>query len=94
MKDWKSFADHFDPMTCVLSVEKTPEGKCGTVRVLMLSLFTPVLQVGVNFLPHLFAAGDSDEAELAKRGVVKYTFVMSFDGFHQLGGPFFEARLT
>ena len=33
MKDWKPFADHFDPMTCVLSVEKTPEGKCGTVRI-------------------------------------------------------------
>ena len=31
--DWKSFVDHFDPMTCVLSVEKLPEGGCGTVRI-------------------------------------------------------------
>ena len=31
--DWKRFADHFDPMTCVLSVEKKPDGKCGTVRI-------------------------------------------------------------
>ncbi len=31
--DWKSIADHFDPMTCVLSVEKKPDGKCGAVRI-------------------------------------------------------------
>jgi diguanylate cyclase (GGDEF)-like protein len=31
--DWKSFADHFDPMTCVLSVEKRSDGRCGTVRI-------------------------------------------------------------
>ena len=31
--DWRSIADHFDPMTCVLSVEKKPDGKCGTVRI-------------------------------------------------------------
>ena len=31
--DWKAFADHFDPMTCVLSVEKKPDGTCGTVRI-------------------------------------------------------------
>lgn len=33
MTDWKPFVDHFNTMTCVLSVEKTPEGKCGTVRI-------------------------------------------------------------
>ncbi len=32
--DWKEIADHFDPMTCVLSVEKKPNGKCGTIRIL------------------------------------------------------------
>ena len=31
--DWKSFVDHFDPMTCVLSVEKLPEGGYGTIRI-------------------------------------------------------------
>lgn len=31
--DWKFFADHFDTMTCVLSVEKKPDGTCGTVRI-------------------------------------------------------------
>ena len=31
--DWKKIADHFDPMTCVLSVEKKPDGKCGTIRI-------------------------------------------------------------
>ena len=31
--DWKRIADYFDPMTCVLSVEKKPDGKCGTVRI-------------------------------------------------------------
>ena len=31
--DWRRIADHFDPMTCVLSVEKKPDGKCGTVRI-------------------------------------------------------------
>ncbi len=30
--DWKSFAERFDPMTCILSVEKKPDGKCGTIR--------------------------------------------------------------
>jgi diguanylate cyclase (GGDEF)-like protein len=31
--DWRAFADHFDTMTCVLSVEKKPDGSCGTVRM-------------------------------------------------------------
>ena len=31
--DWKKFADRFDAMTCVLSVEKKPDGRCGTVRI-------------------------------------------------------------
>ncbi len=31
--DWKAFTDHFDPMTCVLSVEKKTDGTCGTVRI-------------------------------------------------------------
>ena len=31
--DWKQFADHFDAMTCVLSVEKKPDGSCGMVRI-------------------------------------------------------------
>ena len=31
--DWKSFVEQFNPMTCVLSVEKTPEGGYGTIRI-------------------------------------------------------------
>ena len=31
--DWRAFADHFGAMTCVLSVEKKPDGTCGTVRI-------------------------------------------------------------
>ena len=31
--DWKSFSEHFDTMTCVISVEKKPDGRCGTVRI-------------------------------------------------------------
>ena len=31
--DWTSFAEHFDAMTCILSVEKKPDGTCGTVRI-------------------------------------------------------------
>ena len=31
--DWNSFAECFDGMTCVLSVEKKPDGTCGTVRI-------------------------------------------------------------
>ena len=31
--DWKKFADRFDAMTCVLYVEKKPDGRCGTVRI-------------------------------------------------------------
>lgn len=31
--DWRAFADHFAVMTCVLSVEKKPDGTCGTVRI-------------------------------------------------------------
>ena len=31
--DWKTFADHFEPMTCILSVEKKPGGGYGTVRI-------------------------------------------------------------
>ena len=30
---WKSFVDHFEPATCILSVEKKPDGGCGTVRI-------------------------------------------------------------
>ncbi|MBR3333195.1 MAG: GGDEF domain-containing protein, partial [Clostridia bacterium] len=64
MKDWKPFADHFDPMTCVLSVEKTPEGKCGTVRIVTgnqkyldsLELAAGAVDVGsekkVEFIPN------------------------------------------
>ena len=32
-RDWKYFADHFFAMTCVLSVEKKPDGRCGTIRI-------------------------------------------------------------
>ena len=31
--DWRAFADRFGAMTCVLSVEKKPDGTCGTVRI-------------------------------------------------------------
>ena len=31
--DWKSFADRFDSMTCIISVEKKADGGCGTVRI-------------------------------------------------------------
>ena len=31
--DWRAFADHFDVMTCVISVEKKEDGTCGTVRI-------------------------------------------------------------
>lgn len=31
--DWKSFVDRFDSMTCILSVEKGPNGGCGAVRI-------------------------------------------------------------
>ena len=31
--DWRAFADHFHTMTCVLSVERKPDGTCGTVRM-------------------------------------------------------------
>ena len=31
--DWKGLADCFDPMTCVLSVEKKPDGRCGMIRI-------------------------------------------------------------
>lgn len=31
--DWKNFSEHFDTVTCVISVEKKPDGKCGTVRI-------------------------------------------------------------
>ncbi len=31
--DWRAFADHFGAMTCVLSVERKPDGTCGTVRI-------------------------------------------------------------
>ena len=31
--DWKRLADCFEPMTCVLSVEKKPDGRCGTIRI-------------------------------------------------------------
>ena len=31
--DWKCFADRFEPMTCVLSVEKKADGGYGTVRI-------------------------------------------------------------
>ena len=32
-QDLTDFAEHFDAMTCILSVEKKPDGKCGTVRI-------------------------------------------------------------
>ncbi len=31
--DWRAFADRFGAMTCVLSVEKKPDGTCGTIRI-------------------------------------------------------------
>ena len=31
--DWKGFVDHFEPATCVISVEKKPEGGPGTIRI-------------------------------------------------------------
>ena len=31
--DWKSFVDHFETATCILSVEEKPDGGCGTVRI-------------------------------------------------------------
>ena len=31
--DWTRFAEHFDSMTCILSVETKPDGGCGTVRI-------------------------------------------------------------
>ncbi|MBR4474681.1 MAG: sensor domain-containing diguanylate cyclase [Oscillospiraceae bacterium] len=31
--DWKNFAEHFNTMTCILSVEKRENGGCGTVRI-------------------------------------------------------------
>lgn len=30
--DWQDFAEHFDSMTCIMSVEKKPGGGCGTIR--------------------------------------------------------------
>ena len=30
---WKSFAERFSAMTCVLSVEITPDSRCGIVRI-------------------------------------------------------------
>ena len=31
--DWNSFAECFDSMTCIISVEKKTDGGCGTVRI-------------------------------------------------------------
>lgn len=31
--NWKDFTAHFEPMTCVLSVEKKPDGRYGTIRI-------------------------------------------------------------
>ena len=31
--DWKEFTEHFGVMTCVLSVEKRPDGRHGTIRI-------------------------------------------------------------
>ena len=31
--DWKGFIDRFESMTCVLSVEKKPDGGYGTIRI-------------------------------------------------------------
>ena len=31
--NWNSFVDRFDQMTCILSVEKKPDGGCGTIRI-------------------------------------------------------------
>ena len=31
--DWNELAGRFEPMTCVLSVEKKPDGKYGTIRI-------------------------------------------------------------
>lgn len=31
--DWQSFAERFNSMTCILSIEKKADGGCGTVRI-------------------------------------------------------------
>ena len=31
--DYQHFVDHYKPMTCILSVEKKPDGTCGTIRM-------------------------------------------------------------
>ena len=31
--DFKQFVDKIKPMTCILSVEKAPDGGCGTIRM-------------------------------------------------------------
>ena len=31
--DYQKFVNGYKPMTCILSVEKTPDGKCGTIRM-------------------------------------------------------------
>ena len=33
MMEWKSFVDRFGPMTCIMSVEKTPGGGYGAIRI-------------------------------------------------------------
>ena len=30
--DWKRFVECFDSMTCILSVEKGEDGRCGKIR--------------------------------------------------------------
>ena len=64
-------------------------GESGAVSMFMLAFCAPVLQVVVDFLSHLLASGDSDQTQLAERCIVEITFLMSFDGFHQLCCPFF-----
>ena len=56
--------------------------------MLVLTLGTPDLKIIVNFLPHRLTSCDGDEAQLAERGIVQSTFVMFFDGFHQVRCPF------
>ena len=62
--DFKSFSEHFAVMTCVLSVEKRPDGRCGTVRIVTgnekyldsLELAGGAVELGaekkVNFIPN------------------------------------------
>ena len=40
LMDWSAFAGCFGVMTCVLSVERLADGRCGTVRIVTRGIFT------------------------------------------------------